>query len=265
MAKREPRRVEVAFDRGVGALEPPGSFLEACAGFGIEFEAGEVARLGRFLALLLEANRAFNLTSVTEPEEAWRRHVFDSLTLLPLLSELPDGAAVADVGSGGGLPGVPLAVCLPRLELVLIEATGKKVGFLRIVVEELGLRNVEVVQGRAEEVGRDQARHRGMYDAVVARAVGRLAVIAELCVPLAAAPQESASQGPGGRVLLIKGQRAEEELEEGARALEMLGAAHAGTVKTPTGKIVVLEKTGPTDRRYPRRSGEPKKSPLGTA
>lgn len=236
-------------------LVAPKAFLDDSAAFGIEFEEGEIERLGRFLALLLEANKSFNLTGVTDVAEAWRRHIFDSLTLLGLLGELPDGSAIADVGSGGGLPGIPLAICLPRMEFTLIEATGKKAEFLQIVNRELGLKNVEIVNDRAETLGHDRAKHRGMYDAVVARAVGKMAVIAELCVPLAT---EDA-----GRVLLIKGQRADEELEEGARALEVLRAAHVGTIETPTGRIVVLEKTGPTERAYPRRSGEPKRTPLG--
>ena len=261
MKKPSPRRVEVSFDRNVRALEAPASFLEDCAAYGIAFEEGEVERLGRFLALLLEANKAFNLTAVTEVAEAWRRHVFDSLTLLGLLAELPDGAAVADVGSGGGLPGIPLAICSPRLEFTLIEATGKKAAFLRIVKGELGLKNVEIVNERAEVVGHDRAKHRGMYDAVTARAVGKMAVIAELCVPLAAAPQ--GPDASGGRVLLIKGKQAQWELTDAKRALEILDAAHVGMVETPTGRIVVLEKSGPTDRAFPRRSGEPKRSPLG--
>lgn len=260
---RGPRRVAVEFDTSVRAVEAPASFLEECAAFGIGFDEGDVERLGKFLALLLEANKAFNLTSVTAVEEAWRRHVFDSLTLLPLLEELPEGAAVADVGSGGGLPGAVLAICLPRLAFTLIEATGKKAAFLRIVVRELGLKNVEVVNARAEDVGRDGARHRGMYDAVVARAVGPVSVIAELCVPLATPPRQRPG-GRGGRVLLIKGQKVDEELGEAKRALDLLRVAHVGTVDTPTGRIVAIEKMGPTPGKYPRRSGEPKRSPLGS-
>jgi 16S rRNA (guanine527-N7)-methyltransferase len=246
-------------------IAAPAEFVEAARGLGVEFEPGELERLGRYLALLLETNKKFNLTAVTEPARAWMRHILDSLTLLPLLAELGDGARVIDVGSGGGLPGVPLAIVMPRVRFTLLEATGKKAEFLRGVATELGLSNVEVVQARAEKAGHDVA-HREAYDAVVARAVGPMAVLAELTTPFARGPGEGGERGDGaapGRVLLIKGQKAVGELAEARKALHMLHAVHAGTVETPTGRIVVLEKVRKTPGKYPRREGEPKHAPLG--
>lgn len=247
----EPKRRKVVF-HDPGTSEPaPAGFLERCAEFGVAFDEGDVGTLGRFLALLASANKVVNLTAVREPGEAWERHIFDALTLLPLL----DGArTVADVGSGGGVPGLPLAIVLPEVRFTLVEATAKKAQFLLFAAEKLGLGNVRVEPRRAEELGQDAA-HRGAYDAVVARAVGRLAVVSELCVPLA--------REEGGRVLLVKGSKADEELAEGRQALHKLHAVHAGTVETPTGRVVVLEKSRPTPRIYPRRPGEPKRTPLG--
>jgi 16S rRNA (guanine527-N7)-methyltransferase len=235
-------------------LAPPRAFLDAAAALGIEFDPGDTDRLGAFLALLLEANRSFNLTAITDPDQAWTRHMLDSLTLVPLLADLPPGTSVIDVGSGGGLPGVPLAIVLPSLRVTLLEATGKKAEFLRSVAERLRLSNVTVVRDRAELIAHKGKSHRAAYDAVVARAVGRLPVLVELCAPLAKV---------GGRLLLIKGERAEEELADAAGALRTLHLHHAGTVATPTGRVVVLEKTRQTPAAYPRRGGEPQRSPLG--
>lgn len=236
----------------VAALKAPPEFLLLCDENGIAFEEGEVERLGKYLALLLKINESFNLTAVVEPAQAWIRHIFDSLTLIAVLSELPDGATVVDVGSGGGLPGIPLAITMPRLAFTLMEATGKKADFLRFATKELGLGNVTVAETRAETAGQSEV-HREIYDVAVARAVGPMTVIAELTVPLVKI---------GGRVVLIKGQKAAEELAAAKRGLHMLHVTHSGTVDTPTGKIVVLEKPRKTPGKYPRRDGEPKRDPL---
>lgn len=246
-------RPALIFDTSAPALPPTPGFMVAAEAFGLTFEEGDLVRFGRFLSLLLEANKGVNLTAITDPAQAWDRHVLDALTLMPILAELPNGSRVADVGSGGGLPAIPLAIALPRLRFTLIEATGKKAAFLRTAIAALGLTNAEVVAERVETVAQDQSGHRESYDAVTARALGRLLVAAELTVPLAKV---------GGRVLLVKGQKAEEELAEAAPALTMLGAVHAGTLETPTGRLVVLEKTGRTPRTYPRRPGDPKRAPL---
>lgn len=246
----------------VGAISAPEEFLRSARDLGVEFEADDIQRLERFLSLLLDTNRTMNLTSIRDPHEAWMRHILDAMTLLPMLAELPEGARVIDVGSGGGLPGIPLACVLPSLRFTLLEATGKKADFLERAIETLGLSNCDVLRARAEQAGQDRGRrteqgreggHRERYDAAIARAVGRLNVVAELCVPLVRV---------GGPVFLVKGQKADEELEEASGALKTLLVRHAGTVDTPTGRIVVLEKAMPTPRAYPRRDGEPKRAPL---
>ncbi len=203
--------------------------------------------------MLTEANASFNLTRITEPEAMWERHILDSLTLLPLLGELPEsGAKVIDVGSGGGAPGIPLAIALPEAAFVLVESVGKKAAFLRQTVETMGLENVTVLSERAEDVGRSK-EHRERYDAATARALGALRVAAELLTPLVKV---------GGSAYFIKGQKAAEELEDAKKALHMLHTPVAGVVDTPTGKIVVLDKPRKTPSAYPRRAGDPKREPL---
>jgi 16S rRNA (guanine527-N7)-methyltransferase len=240
-------------------LEPTPEFLAAAAELGIDFEPADLPRLGQYLALLLDTNQHFNLTSITDPAAAWLRHILDSLTLLPLLAELPAGSAIIDVGSGGGLPGIPLAIVLPDYRFTLLESTGKKAEFLKSTAAALTLANTTILNTRAEKAAHDPA-HRERYDIAAARAVGPMAVIAELTVPFVKPP---IGEEPSGRILLIKGQRADEELAEARQALYLLHAAHAGTIETPTGRIVILEKARKTPAKYPRREGEPKHAPLG--
>lgn len=237
-------------------LAPPETFLAKAKELGLEFDEGDLSRLGLYLALLLDANNAFNLTAIRDPAEAWTRHILDSLTLIPVLAELPENSRVIDVGSGGGLPGIPLAITMPSIRFTLLEATGKKAAFLNDLRAPLALSNTEVLNQRAESAAHlhKAGGHREKYAAAVARAVGPLAVIAELTAGFVEV---------GGIVALIKGEKAEQELEEGAKACEMLGVSHVATIPTPTGRIVVLDKVKPISRMYPRPDGEPKRVPLG--
>jgi 16S rRNA (guanine527-N7)-methyltransferase len=205
---------------------PPPDFDARLAELGVSLAPGAVAQLGAFLAFLLAMNEHVNLTAITEPTEAWSRHVLDALTLAPLLADLPAGARLLDVGSGGGVPGIPLAIARPDLRVTLLDATEKKVAFLRAVVAELGLTNVDAVCGRAEDVDLGAT-----FDVVVARAVAKLPTLLGWTAPFAKR---------GGRLLLIKGERAESELKEAAKRLRQLRCEHERTVATPTGRILVL-------------------------
>jgi 16S rRNA (guanine527-N7)-methyltransferase len=236
--------------------DPPAEFLQACEASGIELTDAERDALGRYLWLLLDANTRFNLTAIRDPDEAWTRHVFDSLTLLPHIME-SDGRSVIDVGSGGGLPGIPLAICQPQMQFTLMDATGKKARFLEEVVADLSLDQVRVVNDRAETAGQTKA-HRERYDIATARAVGPMRVMLEYTMPLVRV---------GGRVLAMKGRQAEVELGEAGDALMILGDGEVevfDAVGDESGDavIVVVTKHGPTPKAYPRRPGEPKTNPL---
>ncbi len=260
MSPDATNRTPFAFDVRVAPLVPTPDFLAQCKDYGLVFEEGDLARLGLYLALLLEATKQFNLTTITDPAHAWLRHIFDSLTLLGPLSDVPESGRIVDIGSGGGLPGIPLAICRPDLRFTLIESTGKKATFLRTITNLIALDNVTILCARAEDIAHDRQDHREQYDAVLARAVGKLSIIAELTIPFAKAPSQSSA---GGFTLLIKGQKADDELGEAKQALYLLHARHEMTIDTPTGRIVVLAKTRQTPRIYPRKPGEPKRKPLG--
>lgn len=227
-------------------------FRDRAAAYGINFDEGDLERLGQFLWLLIETNRRLNLTAITDPTVAWIRHVFDSLTLLPFFEQTRAARAV-DIGSGGGLPGMALAIVLPHIAFTLVEATGKKAAFLAATVEALSLKNVCIINDRAETLARDRENHREHYDIATARAIGPMNVLLELASPFVRV---------GGLVLAIKGRRAAAEIEAAKSALRTLRCAVIASHRTPTGTIVAIEKLQTTPMLYPRRPGEPKKHPI---
>ncbi|MCG8617215.1 MAG: 16S rRNA (guanine(527)-N(7))-methyltransferase RsmG [Desulfobacterales bacterium] len=238
----------------MSVYDPPRSFDDACGRLGLELEAAERDRLAAYLELLLETNKRFNLTAIKDPAEAWQRHILDSLSLLPFVAE---SRSVIDVGSGGGLPGIPLACVLPELPITLVEATGKKARFLATCASELGLGRVEVVTDRAETAGQG-IKWRGRYDVAVARAVGPLNVLLELTMPFVRV---------GGRVLAMKGRRLDEELRDAGDALMVLGQGEIEVYEALPGLerdavIVEVAKRAATPKQYPRRPGELKTNPL---
>ena len=212
----------------------------------------------RYVALLLDANRRLNLTRVVEPEPVARLHLLDALSALPLLDAVPRSDRCLDLGSGGGVPGLVLALARPDQRWVLVDSVRKKADVLRGFVAALGIANVDVVAERAEILGRDPA-HRERHDVVTARACAALPVLAEYALPLLAR---------GGTLVAWKGPIADDELDAGRVA----AAACGGRVPSvhPSGfavlgdhRFVVIEKDRPTPERFPRRAGEPGRRPLG--
>jgi len=178
---------------------------------GLTLDDRQYALLHKFLDLLLSANQRMNLTRITDRDQAEVLHVADSLTLLPHISSQPH--RLADVGSGGGLPGIVLAIARPDARIVLIESTQKKADFLIAAAGELKLKNVSVEPHRAEELARSPLR--GSFDAVVARAVAPLAVLVPWLLPLLK---------PGGYALAMKGPKAVEEIKPFRQAATILPA-----------------------------------------
>jgi 16S rRNA (guanine527-N7)-methyltransferase len=174
---------------------------------------------------------------------------------LVLVEHLGDARRLVDVGSGGGLPGLPLKIARPDLEVVLVEADRDKAAFLQRAAAELGLEGIEVLDRRAEDVGRDP-RYRETFDAAVARALAAMPVVAELCLPLVRV---------GGHLLAQKTQG--EDVDGAMPAIEKLGGGPARVVAAPssaraTGTVVIVEKLRPTPEAYPRRTGVPARKPL---
>jgi 16S rRNA (guanine527-N7)-methyltransferase len=225
---RDPRRPPLALPVPV-PLAAPADLHDRLAAIGVTLASEHVTRLGDYLARLLAMNEQVNLTRITDPAEAWERHVLDALTLVPHLADLPAGARVLDVGSGGGVPGIPLAIARPDLRVTLVEATEKKVAFLRAVANVLGLTQVDAIADRAERLAETDLR--GSFDVVTARALAKLTALLPWTAPFARR---------GGRLLLIKGAQADKELADARHALRRFHCTHERTERTPTGRIVVL-------------------------
>jgi 16S rRNA (guanine527-N7)-methyltransferase len=246
--------------RGSGGLEERPREEERALALGRPLAAAEHATLDAFAFLLRDANTRFNLTSVHDPAGIERRHLLESLTLVRWLEDrgaLPPGAMVVDVGSGGGLPGIPLAVVRPDLKITLLEATRKKADFLQETASRLTLERVTVLAARAEEAGHSPD-HRERYDLAVARAVAPLAALAELTLPLVRT---------GGRLAAVKGSRVAEEVAGARTAIERCGGQieRIEPLVTASGDplfVVLAVKVAPTPPGLPRRPGMPAKRPL---
>jgi len=213
----------------------------------------------RFVALLLAANRRVNLTRVTAPAEVARLHLLDSLAALPLIDGAAEGEAI-DIGSGGGLPGLPLALARPDVRWTLVDSVGKKAAILGEFVDAIGLRNVTVRSDRAEALGQ-RRDHRERYAVATARACAALPVLAELALPLLV---------QGGLLIAWKGPltQADDEVRRARVAIGQLGGGRLSVMdpRIPAlggHRLVTVPKERATDARFPRRPGEPGRRPLG--
>lgn len=219
-----------------------------------------------YAKLLQEENKRLNLTRITEIEEIRQRHFEDSLVVLPLLrkfqADLDHTPSLIDIGSGGGFPILALAIALPEWSFTSVEATGKKVAFQNLVVNELGLGNVEVIQARAEDLS-GEFDFREMFDVATNRAVGVLSMVAELCVPFIRRK---------GLFLTWKGPKLSQEIDSGKKALHILGCSDVeelpytlcGEDPAKSGyRLLKATKRSHTPGEYPRAFKDIKSNPLG--
>jgi 16S rRNA (guanine527-N7)-methyltransferase len=227
--------------------------------WGLRLDEERLAALHRFARILASYEEA-NVIGTRGVGGILLDHVLDSLSCFQF-EPLVAAERLADVGAGGGLPSVPIKIVAPSIEATLVESVAKKARFLQLAVDELSLRGTAILNARVEEASR-AGEHRGVYDIATARAVARLSVVAEYCVPLLKV---------GGHVISMKGRLGDEELYEGEKAAEKLGAKVSTLMRVPrlpeTGEkerwLVILEKVGDTPAKYPRKVGVPAKKPLG--
>ena len=229
----------LAFDPEPAPIPCDAASRDMLARMSVELDPTEEAQLARYLGMLFFANERFNLTRI-DRESAWSRHIVDSLSLLAPLASLDQVERAIDIGSGGGLPAIPLAIARPDIGFTLLEATGKKARFLEAVARRLGLRNVAVVHDRAEKAARGPMRE--VFDVATSRAVGGLGDLALISVPFLRI---------GGLMLAIKGERAAEEIAAAKQPLYELHASVVGEIRGETNTIVAIEKNRKTPAKFP--------------
>lgn len=205
---------------------------------------------------LVEWNDKMNLTAITEQSAVYLKHFYDSITAAFYL-DFTKPMKICDVGAGAGFPSIPLKICFPHIEVTIVDSLNKRIQFLQHLSGELGLSKVQVIHSRAEDFG--QSAHRESYDVVTARAVARLSVLAELCVPLVK---------KGGVFAAMKAATASDELDDAEKALQKLGvkleAVHSFLLPVEESEryIQVFKKFKETPKKYPRKAGVPNKSPI---
>lgn len=225
---------------------PTGLMRDGAARFGLTLDDEILAKFNTYCNFLLEYNQKVNLTAITEPEGVAVRHFVDSIAVAGL-TELPDGASLVDVGTGAGFPGVPLKLLRPDLRLTLLDSLAKRLTFLERLSALLGQDNA-LVHARAEQAGADPGL-RGRFDVAASRAVARLAVLCEYCLPLLRV---------GGVMLALKGPDCAGELAAAQTAIGLLGGRAEPPVSyaLPDGSgrsLIVIRKVSPTPGKYPRQ------------
>lgn len=233
-------------------------FIAALAAKGIQLSQQQIQQFQTYYELLIEWNEKINLTAITDKEEVYLKHFYDSLMPLWLYPLDNYQVSLCDVGSGAGFPSIPLKIVQPDLEVTIIDSLNKRLNFIIYLSQKLGLDKVQTLHARAEEAGQNPA-YRNQFDLVTARAVASLNVLCEYCMPLTK---------KSGYFIALKGQKADEELVEAKQAIGTLGGkleAHLQDELPGDGSqrhIIVIRQALDTPNKYPRRPGQPAKKPI---
>ncbi|MBO0419314.1 16S rRNA (guanine(527)-N(7))-methyltransferase RsmG [Vagococcus fluvialis] len=236
----------------------PEIFRQELAKIGIDLSEQQMNQFKMYYELLVEWNQKINLTAITELEEVYLKHFYDSITLATTIDLSKENYSLCDVGAGAGFPSIPLKIVYPNLVVSIVDSLNKRINFLKLLCDSLELENVHLYHDRAETFGQNKA-HREKFDLVTARAVARLNVLAELCLPLVK---------KNGQFLALKAAKSEEEVIESKKAIATLGGklVNETEVSLPFSEdkryIVAIEKKKETPNKYPRKPGTPNKKPL---
>ena len=233
--------------------------IEGAAILGLNLSDEQVNQLLRYKELLLEWNQKLNLTAITDHKEIITKHFLDCLTINQAI-KIDNVKSLVDIGTGAGFPGLVIKIAYPHIDITLVDSLNKRLNFLNEVIKDLKLEKVRCVHSRAEDLGKRE-EYREVFDMCASRAVANLAVLSEYTLPFVK---------QGGYLIALKGQKLNEELEQGEKAIHILGGKleEIVDVQVPftdlNHRIAKILKVKTTGRQYPRKAGEPTKNPLGS-
>ncbi|MEK4870227.1 16S rRNA (guanine(527)-N(7))-methyltransferase RsmG [Niallia sp. FSL W8-1348] len=233
-------------------------FIQMLADKGITLSDKQIKQFELYYEILVEWNEKMNLTAITEKSEVYLKHFYDSITAGFYYKEFQSAAHLCDVGAGAGFPSIPLKIAFPDLKVTIVDSLNKRIHFLEHLASVLELKEVNFIHDRAETFGQNK-EYRESFDIVTARAVARLSVLSELCLPLVKV---------GGTFVAMKAASAKEEIEAGKKAVTVLGgkvnAMHSFLlpIEESERNIIIIAKEKSTPKKYPRKPGTPNKEPI---
>lgn len=235
----------------------PEQFAETLQEKGIVLSDRQLEQFAIYFQSLVEWNEKVNLTALTSEADVYLKHFYDSISAA-FYYDFNQARHVCDVGAGAGFPSIPLKICFPRLHITIVDSLKKRIGFLNHLATQLNIENVSFYHSRAEDFGRD-AIYRESFDIVMSRAVARMSVLSELCLPLCK---------KNGVFIAMKGAQANEELTSADKAIKVLGGEMEAirTFSLPQENsersIIMINKKKNTPKKYPRKAGTPNKEPI---
>lgn len=233
------------------------AFVETLKQHHIALNENQIKQFNTYFELLIEWNNNINLTAITEKNEVYLKHFYDSISP-SFYFDFQNVISLCDVGAGAGFPSIPLKICFPHLHITIVDSLKKRIDFLEKLTSTLQLDHIHLVHSRAEDFGQ-QKEYRENYDVVTARAVARMSVLAEYCLPL---------NKIGGTFIALKGSNVEDELLDSQKAIRVLGGELLKNnlfhlpIENSVRSIVTIKKIKKTNKKYPRKAGTPAKNPI---
>lgn len=237
----------------------PEQFVQELSKRNFKLNEKQINQFNQYFNNLVAVNQKVNLTRITEEDDVYLKHFFDSLTPLFAFTDVfKASSTVCDVGAGAGFPSLPLKILRPEMKVTIVDSLGKRLTFLQDLIKKLCLQDVALVHGRAEDIGQNKL-YREQFDIVTARAVANMAVLSEYCLPLVK---------KGGYFIALKGPKAEKELQDSQKAIKLLGGTvcEIKELQLPSSNeertLILAQKVKATPKKYPRQAGTPHRKPI---